>query len=419
MNSQQQGMKNHDVVIAGAGIIGLSIAWQLARRSKLRIAVVEKGAAVGEGSTGASSAICRVRYSTDEMLQLARDGIHAYRHWGAFTRLTSPAADFHEDGVLWMPGSDRKWADREVQRMRDFGVGAEVLDDDDVAERFPALSTCTLAPDLETGEDHDCVGGSRNLLEVEGGHVDPVAAARDLVEACRTAGVEVLFRRRVTGIGTVGGRVASISLDDGSKLATPLVINAAGPWCNELLRMAGLALPWSLVPTRIQVLYRDRPAALEGHIPVTADLAGGIYFRTQNNGQQLVIGSVREDDEREAVAEPDDFRTETDHEFEAINLHVLHHRLPRLPSTGRVRGYCGLYTTNLQDVHPVLGPTPLDGFWVANGMSGHGFKLAPAIGSMLAQALTGEKCDFDTGIPLSFLAVDRAPIGVTSKNVLA
>ena len=64
-------MKNYDVVIAGAGIIGLSIAWQLARRSRLRIAVFEKGAAVGEGSTGASSAICRVRYSTDEMLQLA------------------------------------------------------------------------------------------------------------------------------------------------------------------------------------------------------------------------------------------------------------------------------------------------------------------------------------------------------------
>jgi glycine/D-amino acid oxidase-like deaminating enzyme len=164
---------------------------------------------------------------------------------------------------------------------------------------------------------------------------------------------------------------------------------------------------------------RDRPAALEGHIPVTADLAGGIYFRTQNNGQQLVVGSVREEDEREAVADPDDFRTETDHEFEAINLYVLHHRLPALTASGRVRGYCGLYTTNLEDVHPILGPTRLDGFWVANGFSGHGFKLAPAIGSMLAQALTGEKRDFDTGIPLSFLAVDRDPIGVASKNVLA
>jgi glycine/D-amino acid oxidase-like deaminating enzyme len=412
-------MKHCDVAIVGAGIIGLSIAWQLARRSNLRIAVVEKGAAVGEGSTGASSAICRVRYSIDETLVLARDGISAYRHWAAFTRLRKPAADFHEDGVLWMPGSDREWADREVRRMQGFGVAAEVLEDDDVAERFPALSTCTLPPDLETGEAHDCVGGSRNLFEIEGGHVDPVAAARDLVEACRNAGVEVRFRRRVTGIGVAGGRVASVSFDDGSGLATPLLINAAGPWCNELLRIGGLELPWSLVPTRIQVMYRERPSALEGHIPVTADLAGGIYFRTQNNGQQLVIGSVREEDEREAVEDPDDFGTETDHDFEVLNLHALHHRLPALPASGRVRGYCGLYTTNLQDVHPVLGPTQLDGFWVANGFSGHGFKLAPAIGSMLAQALTGERRDFDTDVPLSFLAADRDPIDITSKNVLA
>jgi glycine/D-amino acid oxidase-like deaminating enzyme len=166
-------------------------------------------------------------------------------------------------------------------------------------------------------------------------------------------------------------------------------------------------------------MYRDRPEALEGHIPVTADMAGGIYFRTQNNGQQLVIGSVREDDEREAVADPDDFRTQTDDDFEVLNLHVLHHRLPALPYSGRVRGYCGLYTTNREDVHPILGPTEIDGYWVANGFSGHGFKLAPAIGSMLATALTGETRDFDTDVPLSFLAVDRRPIGVASKNVLA
>jgi glycine/D-amino acid oxidase-like deaminating enzyme len=412
-------MKHYDVVIAGAGIIGLCIAWQLARRSKLRIAVIEKGAAVGEGSTGASSAICRVRYSIDETLVLARDGINAYRHWGAFTRLGNPAADFHEDGVLWMPGNDREWAAREAQRMQRFGVTAEVLDDDDVTERFPALSTCTLAPDLETGEAHDCVGGSRNLFEIEGGHVDPVAAARDLVEACRNAGVEVRFRRRVTGIGTAGGRVTSVSLDDGSELATPLVINAAGPWCNDLSGMVGLELPWSLVPTRIQVLYRDRPDSLPGHIPVTADLVGGIYFRTQNNGQQLVIGSVREEDEREAVADPDEFRTETDADFEAVNLHVLHHRLPGLPSTGRVRGYCGLYTTNLEDVHPILGPTAMDGFWVANGFSGHGFKLAPAIGSMVARAITGDTLDTDTPVPIAFFSINRQPIRLDSKSVLA
>jgi len=412
-------MKNYDLVIVGAGIIGLATAWQLARRSNLRIAVIEKGASVGEGSTGASSAICRVRYSIDETLLLARDGIHAYRHWDAFTGLGNPAAAFHQDGVLWMPGSDTSWADAERERMRTFGVAAEVLDDADITERFPALNTCTVSPDIETGVAHECAGGGRNLFETEGGYVDPVAAVSDLVEACRNAGVEVRFRSRVTSIDTAGGRVQSVTLDGGDALATPLLINAAGPWCNALSSMVGLQLPWTLVPTRIQVIYRDRPAALQGHIPVTADLAGGIYFRTQNNGQQLVVGSVREEDEREAVVDPDDFRTETDDDFEAVNLHVLHHRLPGLPSSGRIRGYCGLYTTNREDVHPVLGPTAIDGFWVANGFSGHGFKLAPAIGSILAQAITGERRDFDTDVPLSFLAVDRKPIGLASKNVLA
>ncbi len=131
------------------------------------------------------------------------------------------------------------------------------------------------------------------------------------------------------------------------------------------------------------------------------------------------MSSVREEDEREAVADPDRFRRETDEEFELRVLHALHHRLPDLPYRGRIMGYCGLYTVNLEDVHPVLGPTPVDGLWLANGFSGHGFKLAPAVGSMVAQAITGTTLDFDTRVPLSFLGVDRAKIAIGAKSVLA
>jgi glycine/D-amino acid oxidase-like deaminating enzyme len=176
---------------------------------------------------------------------------------------------------------------------------------------------------------------------------------------------------------------------------------------------------WDLKPTRIQVLYRDRPPELPGHIPVTADLEGGIYFRTQNRGQQLIVGSVLEEDEREVVTNPDEFDRDADEDFRLVKLHILHHRLPDLPSHGRVSGYCGLYTMNRDDVHPVVGPTDVDGFWVANGFSGHGFKLAPAIGSMVAQALTGDRVESDTPVPIAFFAIDREPIRLKSKNVLA
>ena len=242
---------------------------------------------------------------------------------------------------------------------------------------------------------------------------------QDLVTACRARGVTVSFRAEVSGVRQRGGRVSGVELRNGEIIETPLLINAAGPWCQALYDAAGLDVRWDLRPTRIQVLYRDRPPELAGHLPVTVDMAGGIYFRTQNRGQQLIVSSVLEEDERETVANPDEFDRDADEDFRLVKLHVLHHRLPGLPQRGKVLGYCGLYTVNRDDVHPIVGPTAIDGFWVANGFSGHGFKLAPAIGSMVARAITGDALDTDTPIPISFFAIDREPLALESKSVLA
>lgn len=411
--------RRFDVVIVGAGIIGLSIAWELARRSDLKIAVIEKGASTGEGSTGASSAICRYRYSMDDMLQLASDGIRAYRDWPSYTRLSRPQARYQNDGVLWMPGSNTTWADVEHARLQRFGIASAVLDDDDLKERFPAISTCTIAPDVDTGKAHECRGGGRHLLELDGGYMDPTGAMQDLVAACRARGVTVRFRAEVAGIQKTAGRISGVRLGDGESIATPLLVNAAGPWCRRLYEAAGLDMRWDLRPTRIQVLYRDRPRELAGNIPVAVDMEAGIYFRTQNRGQQLIISSVLEEDERETVVNPDEFERDADEDFRLVKLHCLHHRLPGLPPRGKVLGYSGLYTVNRDDVHPIVGPTRIEGFWVANGFSGHGFKLAPAIGSMVARAITGDTLDTDTSVPLSFFSIDREPLQLASKSVLA
>lgn len=408
-----------DIVIIGAGIIGLCTAFQLARRTKARIIVLDKGAGPGEGSTGASSAVCRFKYTRAETVRLARDGVAAYQNWSAFLEISAPLAQYHRHGVLWFADGRNDWPEAETARLAAHDVRAAVLDDHDLKERFPALNPCLKAPDFMTGEPHACGGGGLHLLELDGGYMDPVDAIGDLLSALRTRGVDVRFRKQVVAIDVKGGAVRGVRLADGGDIACAHLINAAGPWCNDIFAQAGLDCPWPLNPTRIQVLHIDRPPEVKGDIPVAVDTQSGIYFRSQSRGQEIILGSVLEEDEKETVACPNDYPRFIDDTFGQIKLHALQHRIPSLKVRRRVRGYSGLYTINAADVHPVVGETAIEGFYAANGFSGHGFKLAPAIGALIAQTLVGKASSFDTDVPPAFLSFSRAPINVTSKSVLA
>ncbi|SEH13934.1 Glycine/D-amino acid oxidase [Sphingopyxis sp. YR583] len=407
-----------DILIAGGGIIGMSTAYQLARRSNLRIMVVDKGAGPGEGSTGASSAICRFRYTHDAMVELARDGIAAYRNWTDFLGTGDVRAKYHRHGALWFGGDGDAGLQSEAKRLERLGIGVELLGHAEVRERFPALNPCVVPPDLREGTAHDCRSGGTHLLESDAGYVDPVSALQDLIDAARREGVEVRFSSEVADVDYRGGRVVSARLASGETIHCGAFVAATGPWCNRLLSIFDLADRWPLEPTRIQIVHIDRPAAILGDIPICGDPSGGIYFRPQNRGQQILVGSVLAEDERER-ADPDKFATYIDDEFARRLLHALHHRLPALSYSAAVHGYSGLYTINRADVHPVVGATPIEGVYMANGCSGHGFKLAPAIGSLLAQSITGESRSFDTRVGRDFLAIDREPIALASKTVLA
>ena len=408
-----------DVVVIGGGIVGLSIAYQLARRSSRRVVVLEKGAAVGEGSTGASSACLRLRYTHAETIRLAQAGLEIYRRWPEFTGLPTPRAAFAHTGVLWMLCEDRAEVESERDRLGALGVRASVLDKRAVRERFPSLSTCG-QPFDPTAEDHRCSSQPACLFEEDGGYcTDPAGASQDLLDAARREGVEVRLRARVAGVRSVGGRVEGVDLGDGSRVDAATVVNAAGPWCNRVNAMAGVDLRWTFLPTRVQVMFRVATPEIHGALPLVADAAGGIYFRPEAGGQQLLVGSIRGEDERELVTDPDCDDTGIDEEMRLRLLESLHHRLPELARRGRVTGIAGLYTITDEDMHPVVGPTDLEGFVVANGFSGHGFKLAPAVGGLVARWLTGDTAEFDPQVPTDFLAADRASLAVREKNVLA
>lgn len=406
-----------EVVVVGAGIVGSSIAYQLSRHG-VSVINLDKGAGPAEGSTGASSSICRCRYTHPEVVRLAFHGQQAYGDWGEFTGLSEVRSGLHGIGVLWMMGESTEMVDAEVDKLVSQGVGAVNLGPEEVVARFPSISNCATAFDMSGEIEHVCSPGEAFLFEPGGGYADPVGANQDLIEATVARGGDVRFNSRVVGVSRKGEGVTGVTLEGGESLGADLVINAAGPWCNQLNALAEVDLRWTLTPTRIQTVYRPWPPAL-GPLPVGTDGSTGIYFRPESGGQQVLVGSVLAEDEEEVVGDPDSFKRVPDADFTQMKLAAFHHRIPGLEPRGHVSGIAGLYTINREDVHPVVGPTGRDGFWVANGFSGHGFKLAPAIGSMVAQAVTGTSTDFDTDVPMEFFAVDREPIDVAVKSVLA
>ena len=227
---------------------------------------------------------------------------------------------------------------------------------------FPSINPCPIAPDFVTGSQHDCDAGGSHLVKIDGGYFDAMDALHDLTAALRSRRVDIRFGAKVAACGTLKGAISQITLASGEIIACQTLVCAADPWCNDIYRQLGLNTSWPLSPTRIQALHINRPPAVKGHIPVVADPTGGIYFRTQNRGQQIVVSSVLEEDEKEVIAEPDNCPTFADDEYIHIKLFALQHRVMGLDNITGLRGYSGLYTINQRDVHPVVGATPIAGF---------------------------------------------------------
>ncbi len=408
-----------DIVIVGGGIMGMSIAHQLARRSSLSVIVLEKGAGLGEGSTGSSSAITRQRYTKAESVRIARDGNVIWRNWSEYTGLEDPVGRFHDIGVLWMMHDQPAEVTADRDRLAAEGIDVVEIDASDLAEMFPGLSACMVPFDLTGEVEHECADGDAFLLERDTGFFDATGALLDVATAAGRGGVDVRMRSEVVDVLGDGTRVSGVRLADGTTIDAGLVVNAAGPWCNRINEMAGLEIDWPLVPTRVQVIYRALPAEVPRPVPVVCDAAGGIYFRPEAGDGQIILGSILEEDELEEVEDPDHFNVAADRSFIDLKIHALHHRIPSLPYLGVPGGMAGLYTVNRRDVLPIVGPTPIDGYAVVNGFSGHGFKESQVIGSMMAQWITGERAPFDTDVPMEFFSIDRDPIDIAEHTVLA
>jgi len=413
-----------EVVIVGSGIMGLNIAYQLRRRDPaMKITVLERASALGFGSSGYSTGFQRAYYSFDETMGFALDGMHCYKEWQSYLQDSTAEAKFTETGALWMLGYDRAQNDAMVERLDKFNVKGDVLDADAMKEKFPLLSTEPFPTyDDEGNEVTPDTGPFSAVYEHGCGHLDSSTCLTDLHKACVRDGIDIRFNQRVASFDTTadGSKVQGVTMEDGSKIGAGVVVNASGPWFNKLNATAGVNLSTTALPVRIQVGHKYVPDEFCS-LPFVADGYGpsGIYFMPRAANNQLVFGSVAHRFESEVV-DPDDYNTALDPDVKQDYLNCLFHRMPTLPRDGEIVGFSSMYTVNQDDVHPMIGETAVGGLWACNGFSGHGFKLAPAVGSLVAQQVTGLKTDaWETSMATDFMGPYREPLKLKQKTHFA
>jgi sarcosine oxidase subunit beta len=357
--------KTYDVIVIGGGIMGCSTAFQLARRG-LKVALIEQGA-IGDGSSGQSSAIIRQHYSNE---LTARMALYSLRVFQNFEDHVGDECGFKRTGfALAVAAKDVGGLEANLEMQRRLGIETALLSPDDMREIMPGLETSDLVS---------------IAYEPESGYADPYLTVNSYAKAARRLGTTIYQGTKVTGVRFSGDKVVGVETA-GEKFDAPIVLNCAGAWGAPVAQMAGVSAP--INACRVQVAFFRRPSGHEAPHPVVGDFINASYFRSETGA--LTLAGLIDPSEADAVVDPDSFRRDTDFDFVLDVGERLVRRYPAMEQSESTGGYASIYAIT-PDWHPVIDEAPAgSGFFICAGFSGHGFKLGPAVGFMVADLITG------------------------------
>jgi len=353
-----------DVVVVGAGIVGTSIALQLARRAVGDVLLVD-GRGPAAGMTGRSFRQVRTHYSNEVTTRLARRGIEILRGWSDHVGIGD--SGFEPVGYLLAVAADQaEGCAANVALGRSLGVRTELVPADRLREIEPLLATDGLA----------C-----GAWEPDSGLVDPVKVTLSATVAAQMAGASTLFGSPVRALRMGRDRVTGVVTDDGDIDAGTVVL-AVGPWAPGLLAGTAIDLRMRLHTLELSVLRR--PPGVPGLTTAVTHAPSGLVARC-DSGPFVVAVAYPADAVRPEF--PHDARVAADAELRLRR--ALAAALPSVDSAEVITTIAGVYDVT-PDWHPLLGPWPgVDGLYLAVGFSGHGLKLAPAVGEAVADELAG------------------------------
>ena len=370
-----------DVVIVGGGVVGASAAYHLAVAGAGRVVMLERADHLAAGSTGACAGGFRYQFSSEVNVRLSQASVPMIT---GFTEEHGLPLDVAEDGYLFLVRNEDLWrgfvAANELHRS--LGIQAEILGPEEALALVPGISTEGL------------VGAT---FGVRDGIADPSGLTQGYATLARAAGATIELGVEVLAALVEDDRVAGVATSAG-RWNSGVVVNAAGPWAGVLASTAGVELPIEPIPRHVLVT-----GAFEGapeRRTLVIDAVTSFYFHREGAGVLMGMGSP---DERPS------FDTAPDETFVAEELLPTALRLfPPLESASIEHSWVGLYEMT-PDRHPIVGRAPgVEGFYLANGFSGHGFQHAPVVGKLLAELIVdGEARTVD----ISSLGLERFASG--------
>jgi sarcosine oxidase subunit beta len=377
--------KTADIVIIGAGIIGVSIAYYLGKMGATNVILFDKDL-IGMGSTGLCAGGIRRQWSTEVNMHFALKAFEVFQN---FEEEFGASPEFHQIGYLFLARDEEELETfrKNIELQNRFGVPSKLLTREEVKKGWAFLN-------LE-----DVSGGAFCHTD---GYAGPSEVTNAIAKAARGYGVKIFEKTEVTSIEVRGNRIVSVTTKEGS-VETRTVVNAAGPYAANVGKLAGVEIPVS--PIRRQLFVTDPFDKIPPSVPLTIDHKQNFYFRREGD---CVLLSGPQDDKPS-------FNLTTDFDAMVVTAEKAMHRVPVFEKANIARGWAGLYEIS-PDNHAILGKVPgVEGLILAVGFSGHGFQHGPAAGMAIAELIWKGKSET---IDITPLALSRFKEGKAIKESL-
>ena len=384
-------METFDVAIVGAGVHGASAAFHLSQEG-VRLVIFDQGAPAS-GPTGRSSGVCRAYYTNRLLAEVARDSMAMFR---AFAEMTGGRdAGFRQTGFLFLhPAEQVERLKSAARQLNELGTTIELFSHDELTRSFPLIN-----PE----------GVMLAAWEPGAGYADPVSTTQGLFDRAVELGAVPRLYTKVARI-TPGAGGLILQTQDGSVVECHRLLLAAGPWTSRLAKMIGVSLPLTVERHIILILHwGDAKQMPFGH----ADLMNDYYCKPE--GEELFcVGQLEPTDQ----VDPDAFSQAVTESEEMMLAEAVLRRIPQMIDARVHRGWASVYDVS-PDWQPVIGEIA-DGVFVDAGTSGHGFKLAPALGKLVSALVMGKQLhhDFSQFHPDRFKAARPIEAGYGLAKIL-